>query len=723
MERKTNQNIAASSSSSTSSSNHATNNNTTSKIIMFQLLDPTLRLLLSSIEQLNSIWNQLLSIQNDDEEEEEENYHNNSKSQKNKHKWNAKKQEWYQRNKQSIILLYKTQASLFERLEADIYNYMNNSNANLKKKKDSTTTTTTATEVSSTSSMDANNIRIALYEMQEYITLPILLCLHQFYEKTCLEIKQIIFIKNDNGDENNTDDANNTANGENDNIAIVIQSSTQKSIECASSCLVTYVKCIHCHNVVVDGDSDGPLTIMNTNRRIKCIVAVTMTITCILESKQFCYHHRHLQKAKPLSDLDKGDDCLQALFTTLHTLLLKPFNNVHNYKQNNSSKTNQIEQTFIHEFETYIDNGGLIVGIVQNSLQCLDDKWVNNHHHHDNNLQNQQHDIDNNNSNIHHHNNHPLFSKRIERKDVLRDNIELKLKVLTVMKTLLELSSSRSSNSQEVKQISQETVFQKIFPTFFGVSMHHISIIIIMSSFSSSKCLTSCIVFIFLHSQILFKQLHLHLRFSTPTSSPKLAVRYIKVLSLLLNKTLTTPQSKESDSIREDKNLISDAPNGIEVSTKKFMVAISNIKTKTKNNNIINNSKEAFDNDTESTLPRNGDNDGDNSRRTDEINVFIENVKQRIPFPLSVLCKLISTHKLTKVRVAGIQFLCKCILVDTFAIWEEHHDESDNEERELNHSSKSLVENAFECLVIMMDDTNPEGKSILKVISPVFDCT
>lgn len=88
---------------------------------------------------------------------------------------------------------------------------------------------------------------------------------------------------------------------------------------------------------------------------------------------------------------------------------------------------------------------------------------------------------------------------------------------------------------------------------------------------------------------------------------------------------------------------------------------------------------------------------------------FIEQVRRRIPIPLSILFKLIPSQKSVHVRKASVLLLCKAILVDTFETWTV---DVSNIDDDLSNSLKLIRDSAFECLMILLDDSHTEGKMI-----------
>jgi hypothetical protein len=178
------------------------------------------------------------------------------------------------------------------------------------------------------------------------------------------------------------------------------------------------------------------------------------------------------------SNLDKGDACIQSLLISLHSLLSPPL--LSSSSNSSSSSTtlparNEIhiqmkkrlletETKFIHEFVNYIQNCGLIIGIVQNCIQCFDFASINT-----------------STSSI------SINTIRSNDNDI-RGNVELKLIALNLLKTLLELSLSCTNSSSTTTNMSVKDpnldndkfdddpiviCFQKIFPSCFAVSLNH----------------------------------------------------------------------------------------------------------------------------------------------------------------------------------------------------------------------------------------------------------
>ena len=138
----------------------------------------------------------------------------------------------------------------------------------------------------------------------------------------------------------------------------------------------------------------------------------------------------------------------------------------------------------------------------------------------------------------------------------------------------------------------------------------------------------------------------------------------------------------------------------VEESTKTLMSAISKLKFPLSNDKSDHNVVDC-------KSPTNQDNNND------EYKSFIHTVKQRIQFPIAILCKLLPTHSSSKVRMKGVQLLCKCILVDTLIIWNNEDKMSDmKDDSDIRLFHDNIEERAFECLIIMMDDEDKEGTSI-----------
>lgn len=206
----------------------------------------------------------------------------------------------------------------------------------------------------------------------------------------------------------------------------------------------------------------------------------------------------------------------------------------------------------------------------------------------------------------------------------------------------------------------------------------------------------------------MFKELHLHLRYSTPYSSPKLAIELMSVLVLLMERTLqptryhrhVQPYHEQGNDDYEETH----GSNGLKESTQKLLLAVSKLKTAS----------------TVTSSGHDGSNKSENqSTRTSEFDyeytMFIKNVKRRIPFPLTILCKLLPIHSSSKVRMAGVQLLCKCILVDTVEIWGQCDNCDDGDRNSVGDApcdifKSNLQETAFEHLMIMMGDESVEGE-------------
>ena len=355
--------------------------------IIFDKLDPTLRLLLTSIDHLNHAYQ-----------------HQKEQGQKDV-------QQLYE----NILTLYKTQNSLFQGLNHDL---------------------TIIAQKLSCNDIDNDNqgsktqrlmIRKAFHDMEEYITLPIILTLQNYNARKGNHSLQY-------------HNSNNSIH--HNNIIINIQNAQRQAIENACTCLNTFVDYLHHDNSSYPNTQYYIVTTMNIKLVIKCIVALSMVLTLLVE-----YYKKNKNENGIGSNLDKGDDCIQSIFQSLHTLLLL-LSKVQ--KLNLISMVSQRDQEFVRALYNYIPNGGLILGIVQNCLDCLDD----NHHNNDNK------DVDD------------------HLKKSLRESMNLKIHSLDVLKALLDLihygnhKSSDINNSWNEKDERDDLIscYRRMFPSFFTVS-------------------------------------------------------------------------------------------------------------------------------------------------------------------------------------------------------------------------------------------------------------
>ncbi len=413
------------------SNNNSNNNNANKSTIeesIFHLLNPTLRLLLSCNDQLN------------------QNYTSTGSSSST-----VPVRGRDSKDEKDILSLYKIQFELFQKLEKDLglcfssFEVKNTSNStgigtgtgSSSYQNDEAYVSTNNDTIADTTACTNNNssnssiIRKALHEMEEYISLPIIISLQQYYKN--------INIIHKKDDDNNNSNCNN----------IIILNSQRKVIECASSSLTTYIQLLFKSNYH-----------MMTKVRLKCIVAISMTLTTMLQQRQQ-QHHQHQRQTEwnntnANNNLDKGDYCIQSLLKCLNTLLLPPPSLSSSPIYNN----NKIQNQFVIEFMNYLPNGGLINGIIQNCLQCMDD--MNNN------------DIINDN----HYNQHTLTSiyNNNKCKDdnelqllLLRGkNVEVKINALHVMEALFKLHDYQNTRTTGSDNITR--CFQRIFPLCFTVS-------------------------------------------------------------------------------------------------------------------------------------------------------------------------------------------------------------------------------------------------------------
>ena len=184
-------------------------------------------------------------------------------------------------------------------------------------------------------------------------------------------------------------------------------------------------------------------------------------------------------------------------------------------------------------------------------------------------------------------------------------------------------------------------------------------------------------------------------------SSSKLTVRLITILSTLINKALgkySINQYNYTNSPSTNLHNEKTASSNVDVTNKSALKLIHAARMMKANQKSTDGS---VSNNASPTIMKI---DSDEQE-------FIENVRIRIPTPLSILCSLIPSQKSKNVQKAGVHSLCKTILVDTIVIWKNAS--AGNNEENIEQSLKSICESAFECLVILLDDSYDEGKITL----------
>ncbi len=195
----------------------------------------------------------------------------------------------------------------------------------------------------------------------------------------------------------------------------------------------------------------------------------------------------------------------------------------------------------------------------------------------------------------------------------------------------------------------------------------------------------------------------------------------MRILVLLLQTTLQTRDetiegmSKDTDSVKRNENGNNNHLKVVEESTKTLMLAVSKLKISSSKNDLFS-TKDKSSNNTRSSSDDDSTSSTANTNGNHEYTTFVKNVKQKIPFPLTILFKLIPTHSSIKVRLAGLEMLCKCILVDTFTFWDDDMDINYPTGDSGSGFHNALQESAFECLMVMMDDYYKEGTTKLEIL-------
>jgi len=165
----------------------------------------------------------------------------------------------------------------------------------------------------------------------------------------------------------------------------------------------------------------------------------------------------------------------------------------------------------------------------------------------------------------------------------------------------------------------------------------------------------------------------MHLRFAASQSSPKIAAEGLRVLSLLLNRTLTTPMEQTSDD-----GSTSSVPEMISNAAKAMILATR-----------------AGSHHTQ-----------EEPTSSPELRMFLQNIHRIIPTPLILLLKLIPTNKSSQVRIAGAVHLCESILVQTNKSWNADLDQVGGQDE--SNSVSELKTSALECLITMSIEENGE---------------
>lgn len=383
-----------------------TNESSKYQQLVFLLLDPIIKQLLRCQEDLNFI---LLNSTVKDTS-------NQSSS------FQGKEKQKHENDTSNILSLCKKQVNLFQSLEQLLGNLAGVDND------DKPTTSNMALSQKD----DKIYLQNAFREMEKYITLPIILCLQQISKLQTRQREEVDLFSDDN------------------KIFEIIKSSAlRNAIESAASCLTTFVHCLcqkgpHDDTSNMKHSSDSASTLMSVEIWLKCIIVVSTAMTLVIDSlnptSSTTIHHNEESNPKSLdndssSQLDKGDECLGALLRAVFSLLT----NVSDGLTSSKAEKNTDKNIFVKELFTFIPNGGLIFGIIQNCIHCLNHNWSSG-----------KGDIK------------ERTQDDVEK--ILRGNVQLQLDSLDVLEALLSISWADDSESDKVVDC-----FQQVFPTSFGV--------------------------------------------------------------------------------------------------------------------------------------------------------------------------------------------------------------------------------------------------------------
>ncbi len=279
---------------------------------------------------------------------------------------------------------------------------------------------------------ESNHVTYAFFEMEKYITLPIILCLQHINQWQSQQENHVNnFMK---------------AQGSMKNLKVIQSSALRNAIESAASCLTQFVR-ILCKEGFPDTNgatkNDSTSCLMSMDIRMKCVITVSTTLTLVLESLNAIVKDRTnnreedtklfdlSSRSNQQSQLDKGDVCLGALLGSLYALL--------------STASN--EKFFVEKLCSYLPNNGLVFGIIQNCIHCLD--------YDSSGTKGKDSDVQSTNT----------FSRETTLDKSVRGNVQLQLDSLRVLEALLEMAHETRHDERD----QMVDCFQHAFPTCFGV--------------------------------------------------------------------------------------------------------------------------------------------------------------------------------------------------------------------------------------------------------------
>lgn len=614
--------------------------------LIFSRLDPLLRMLLASIDKLSSM------LETNKQQQHEQDLHQTQTSSNCNNDTNDEINK--SRSSQEILTLYKLQFGMMKDIETALQQLVleqRGVHTLVNADHDNDTISNKQTKTKRKGQFKA--ARQTIHQMQRYILLPLILILQKPLPCSIDSNNK----RNDDGYQQSV-------------INVMIRNAARHCYEGAASCLKKIAEILCFDEIDIptianqneyenenENENEEQVNIcMETNLRMKCVVAISQSLACIIQDVSM----------NQGNTLDKGEDCIMQLLACMKALIVRSRSRVP-VGTKDSCKGREILDSSWKEFWVGFyscRNGQLLHTIIHYITSILDSRWHSNHNYNDGNGVAGQQRLD---------------SMQMD----IKGNVELKLETLSLMRSLMTLGMDAHDAKLEdfVIGIEEEKQgrsvvdeWRSIFPGVFKVSscrMRNKQQTLVCNFWQALCELIHC-VSLFFSKKALFREALLHVRFTTSQSSPKIATGTLWTLSVLLNRTMSMETMFDRYSC--------------DINAADALLFASSV-----DGNLQKESSRS--------LPM-------------EVRQFCINVHKTVPEPLDLLLKLIPMHKSLNVRRMGASALCKSILIDTNASW--RCDVSDNGDNTKigqsieRASSEELIIAALECIITMSTDDNGE---------------
>ena len=464
--------------------------------LIFSRLDPLLRMLLASIDKLSSLLE--TNKQQQQQQQQQQDLHQTNPSISSNANDGIDIDN--SRSSQEILTLYKLQFGMMKDIETALQQLVLEHRGvhvpiNTDHGNDNDSTSKKQTKIKTKTRGQFKAARQTIHQMQRYILLPLILILQKPLPYSIASIdSNNNYKRNDDGYQQSV-------------INIMIRNAARHCYEGAASCLKKIAEILFFDDEIANQNEheneheneEQVHTCMETNLRIKCVVALSQSLACTIQDVSINQGNTFL---------DKGEDCIMELLACMEALIVRSRLSRSRVPvpvpgcTKDSCKGLEIMDSSWKEFwvEFYsCGNGQLLHTIIHCITSILDSRWHNKHDYND----------DGNGSR-----NGVAGQQRLDCMQMdIKGNVELKLNALLLMRSLMTLGMDANDTKlndfvigiEEEKQQGRSVVdeWRSIFPGVFKVSScrvdnkqywfaiygkHFVNLCIVFHIFSLRRC-------------------------------------------------------------------------------------------------------------------------------------------------------------------------------------------------------------------------------------------